>query len=107
MDIYQHKFNSNSQMFTLFSGEMGFVRYFFSAGSRQEVNRLDIPRLRNQSNRAKSTIHLSLYTKVACCLTPWQTNKVGKGGLRPGTRLFRRCLRCFQQERGRSDVGVR
>ena len=45
----------------LFSDQMGFAQHFFSSESRQWVNALDVPRSRNQSNRAKSTIHL-------CCI---------------------------------------
>ena len=42
----------------------GSCAIFFFSGNHQEVNVLDIPRLRNQSNRAKSTYSLVLYMLI-------------------------------------------
>ena len=57
--VYTHKFNTNSKIVILFPVEMGLRVPFFFLRKPQEVNiTLDILRLRNQSNRTKSTIHL-------------------------------------------------
>ena len=42
----------------------GLCAIFLFSGNHQEVNVLDIPRLRNQSNRAKSTYSLVLYMLI-------------------------------------------
>ena len=59
----QHKFNSNSQIVALFSDEMGFARHFFALEAARRWIAIDIPKVRNQSNRAKSTIVLYILIK--------------------------------------------
>ena len=61
--IIQHKFNSNSQLLILFSSKMGFVCYFFSSGSRQEVNSTCYSKIEEPIQSCKKHYSLVLYIR--------------------------------------------